>query len=272
MNEASTWVRPEQARVALKTGKGRGIKVAIIDSGIELSHPWLRHLRLLDDMAFTVNQNGVVHRTVGWGEDVNGHGSAQASIILRAAPEVQIGSFRALDKYQCSKYSIVEEAARTAIDRGYNIINLSFGAVAAPDTIVHFKPWIDYAYTQGVHIVSACSNNDFREGEWPGYFPSVITVNMCNTQREDLFFRWDPPQKGKVTHLVEFAARGLNIEVAWKNGTVIHRQGSSFAAPHVAGLLARLLSVYPSIKPLVAKSLLQEAAQSWTPEIEAVES
>jgi subtilisin len=74
-----------------------------------------------------------------------------------------------------------------------------------------------------------------------------------------LFFRQDP-QGG---HLVEFAARGVDIEVPWKDGGTAVKTGSSFAAAHAAGMLAKLLSVFPAMKPPVAKSLLQEIAELW---------
>jgi subtilisin family serine protease len=267
MTHASTWIDPGEAGAAIDRGRGRGIKVAVIDSGIELSHPSLHHIRLIDDVAFEQNEQGVVRRTAGWGIDAYGHGTAVASVILRAAPEVQLGSFRVLDSKLGSKYPIIEEAARIAIERGYHIINCSFGSKARLETIRHFKSWIDYAYKQGVHVVSACNNDYFRQAEWPGFFPSVITVNMAKTLGDELFLRWDASEHGEVRHLVEFAARGVDLEIPWKDHRVARHSGSSFAAPHVAGLLARLLSIHPRIKPLVAKSLLQEVAKSWTPDM-----
>jgi len=264
MSHASTWINPQEAIRAASVGRGRGIKIAVIDSGIELSHPWLRHVRLVDDVAFEENAYGMVSRIPGWGADTHGHGTAVAYSILRAAPEAQVGSFRVLDSAFRSKYQIVEEAARVAIERGYHIINCSFGSKGDLKSIVHFKSWIDYAYTQGVHVVSACNNIDFREPEWPGFFPSVITVNMAKTLDENLYFRRDVAKDGNVCHLVEFAARGVELELPSKGHRVDRKSGSSFAAPHVTGILARLLSVHPRLKPLVAKSLLQEAAKDWT--------
>jgi subtilisin family serine protease len=63
--------------------------------------------------------------------------------------------------------------------------------------------------------------------------------------------------------LVEFAARGQDIEVAWLGGERKRVTGSSFAAPHISALLARLLSGCPSLTPLQAKSLLHTLAAPW---------
>lgn len=265
MTHHSAWITPEQAREAVSVGQGRGIKIAIIDSGVELLHPRLKHLRLVDDVAFELSEKGIVTRSPGWGVDTFGHGTAVAATILRYAPEVQLGSFRVLDHELSSKYHIIKEAARVAVDLGYHILNCSFGSRATNDAIPYFKPWLDAAYRHGVHVVSACDNFNFRSPEWPGHFPSVITVNMAKIDGDDLLFRWDVPEGDFARHLVEFAARGVDLEVPWKDGQVLRRTESSFAAPHVSGLLARLLSVHPRLKPPVAKALLQEIASQWVP-------
>ena len=273
MKYQSTWITPDLARKAIENGRGRGIKIAIIDSGVESSHPELRHLRLADDIAFEITATGIVERRHGEGCDKYGHGTAVAFTIQRIAPEAQLGSFRVLDENLGSRYPIIEEGVRIALDRGYHVINCSFGSDAdlsrvcsccQRPAVAHFKSWIDLAYRHGVHVVTACNNGDFRSPEWPGYFPSAIAVNMAKTDANDLFFRWDVPPYGDFAqHLVEFAARGVDLEVPWNHGGKGTRTGSSFAAPHVAGILARLLSEYPNLKPPVAKALLQEIATPW---------
>lgn len=267
MNHRSNWLTPEQAREAISQGRGAGIRIAVIDSGIELTHPAMAGLRLVDDVAFELTSEGVVKRSPAWGVDLFGHGTAVAHVIRRIAPEAHIGSFRVLDQRLGSKFQIIREAAALAVDLGYHIINCSFGSRADITRIEHFKPWIDTAYRRGVHVVSACDNDDFRNAEWPGHFPSVITVNMAKTESDDLFFRWDQPSGIVSSHLVEFAARGVDLQLPWKNGRWTKKTGSSFAAPHAAGLLARLLSVQPGLKPPVAKALLQEIATPWEPGI-----
>lgn len=117
-------------------------------------------------------------------------------------------------------------------------------------------------YLKGIHVVSACNNYDFSKPEWPGYFPSVVTVNMARFDNESKFFR-------KQGHLVEFAARGVNVTLPWNHHATKEVTGSSFAAPVVSGLLARLLSVVPELTPLEAKALLQRLATPWSAEVAA---
>jgi subtilisin len=193
------------------------------------------------------------------GEDVYGHGTAVAGIIHATAPDAEIGSFRVLDAHNNSRSAIVCEAVRQALDAGYNIINCSFGC-GVLDQVLDYKTWVDEAYLKGTHIVAACNNFDFLRPEWPGFFATVITVNMARTPDESRFW-----YKGGT--LVEFAARGVDVEVAWRNGGTKQVTGSSYAAPRVAGLLARLLSGRPDLTPLQAKALLHALAAPWTQEI-----
>jgi subtilisin family serine protease len=251
-------VTPAKARRALETGTGAGVKVAIIDSGVETSHPDLAGLELADDVA--VADDGMrVTTGPGGGRDVFGHGTAIASILRRVAPEVTIGSFRVLDERLGSRTAIIREGVRQAIDRGYHILNCSFGCRGEAQFVMQYKEWVDEAYLKGIHVVSACNNYDFSVPEWPGYFPSVITVNMARTQ--DLRFYYG---RG---HLVEFAAAGDQVDVAWNQGMRKRVTGSSYAAPRVAALLARLLSAHPHLPPLEAKALLHRVAEPFNEEV-----
>ncbi len=157
-----------------------------------------------------------------------------------------------LDEHLRSRSLIIREGARLALERGYHILNCSFGC-AREDHVLLFKDWLDEAYVRGRHVVAASNNLDFTRREWPGHFPTVITVQFTHCEQPDALFR----QRGQ---LVEFATRGQDIEVPWLGGTRKQVTGSSFAAPHVAGLLARLLSCFPTLSPLHAKALLLELA------------
>lgn len=240
------------ARAAIQSGTGEGIKIAVIDSGIELSHPQLEGLVLADDVA--VSSDGMLVQVgQGDGRDVFGHGTAIASILRRGAPRAAIGSFRVLNERLGARTATIREGVRQAIDRGYHILNCSFGCRGEVEYVMQYKEWIDEAYLKGIHVVAACNNFDFSVPEWPGYFSSVITVNMARATDLSLFY-------GRG-HLVEFAAAGENIEVAWMGGARKTVTGSSYAAPHVSALLARLLSAYPDLPPLEAKALLHRIAQ-----------
>jgi subtilisin family serine protease len=254
------WLTVERAQSALVEGRGAGVRIAVIDSGIEVSHPSLVGLQLRDDIHI-VDSGIQIEVQEGDGTDVYGHGTAVASIIREVAPEVEIGSIRVLGARRSSRTVIIREGVRQAIDRGYHILNCSFGC-GIQEHIFQYKDWIDEAYLKDIHIVAACSNLDFRSPEWPGFFPTVITVNMtAGTRKNCLYYR--------PGYLVEFAARGVNVVAAWRDGQTREVTGSSFAAPQVAALLARLLSMAPQLDPLQAKALLRQAAEDWSGKIQA---
>ena len=197
----------------------------------------------------------------GDGSDIYGHGTAVAGVIRRLAPDAEIGSIRVLGENLGSRTVIIREGVRQAIDRGYHILNCSFGC-GLSEHIFQYKEWIDEAYLKGIHIVSACNNYDFTTPEWPGYFPSVVTVNMARSEDDHSFFY-------KPGHLVEFAARGVDVTLPWNHHSTKEVTGSSFAAPIMSSLLARLISGMPGLLPLEAKSILHRLAMPWRADVTA---
>lgn len=250
----SVWPTLDEARGFLAKGRGAGIRIAVLDSGIESDHPRLRGKPLTDDVAL-VERDARIVTIPGGGHDVFGHGTAIAGIVRELAPEAEIGSFRVLGEQLRSRSLLIREGVRLALSKGYHILNCSFGC-GREDQVLLYKDWVDEAYIQGRHIVASCNNQDFSRREWPGHFPTVITVNFAKTELPDALFC----RRGQ---LVEFAARGQDVEVAWADGAVKRVTGSSFAVPHVAALLARLLSCCPGLSPLEAKALLHRLAAPW---------
>ena len=253
------WISPDEAAAAIQRGRGKGVRIAILDSGVEAGHPALGGLVLADDLAIV--EDGMRLKEARGDGDHFGHGTAIAGILRSVAPEAEIASFRVLGESLAARTAIIVAGARLAIVRGYHILNCSFGC-AIPEHVLHYKRWVDEAYLGGVHIVAACNNRDFARAEWPGSFSSVLTVNMARTARDgDVFY--------KAGTLVEFAACGIDVEVPWREGTMKKVSGSSFAAPRVAGMLACLLSEYPGLRPSQAKALFHRLARPWTQEVSA---
>jgi subtilisin family serine protease len=250
------WISPDAANAAIRSRTGEGIKIAILDTGVEAAHRGLAGLILLDDIAILSEDNSL-HVCPGGGQDLHGHGTAIAGIIRSIAPEVEIGSFRVLGHHLSSRTPIVCEGFRQALDRGYHILNCSFGCPGVSRYLMAFKTLVDEAYLKGAHVVTACSNENFTFREWPSHFPSVISVNMARTDRLDtLIYR--------PGSLVEFAASGENVDLLWSGGGRKRSSGSSFAAAVATAILARLLSAYPDLSPLAAKELLKRISKPWS--------
>lgn len=252
------WPGLDEVREAARTGTGEGVRVAVIDSGIEADHPRLSSLRLLDSLGFE-EQGGRIHLVEGGGSDSYGHGTAVAGIIHEIAPRAAIGSFRVIDARSASRTHLVCAGVREALFRGYQVINCSFGCRGMAKFILPHKEWADAAWLRGAHVVAACSNVDSSETEWPSHFASVIGVDLAQTDGDEIYFRPD--------HLVSYAARGENVEVAWAGGGVRRQTGTSFAAPRITGLVARILSVFPDMSPPMMLAALAAIAEPWHPDL-----
>jgi subtilisin family serine protease len=240
-----------QAAEAIRDGTGQGVRIAILDSGVDATHPALGDLQLADDVAFELDgQRFRVKPTSG---DSMGHGTGVAHVIRSLAPAAEIGSFRVLDGDLKSRTSVVWEAARVAMQRGYHILNCSFGCIGDPRFVMPYKEWTDEAYVRGIHVVAACNNVDADSREWPGWFPSVITVNLAATDSNE----W----RRRSGSMVGFAAHGCDMEVPWVGHGWRRVTGSSFAAPRMTGWLARLLSKFPELRVDEAKALLWHLAK-----------
>src|SRR5262249_53238404 len=136
-----SWINPDEAWEAIQRGRGRGVRIAVLDSGVEADHPQLKGLSLVDDIA--VVEDGMKLTVVpGEGKDLYGHGTAVAGILRAAAPEAEIGSIRVLGESLLSRTAIILEGARQAIERGYHILNCSLGC-GVPEHVLKYKSWVD---------------------------------------------------------------------------------------------------------------------------------
>ena len=176
-----------EALHALETGRGRGVRIAVLDSGIEWRHPDLDGLEPGDDVL--VEDDGVLPIVKpGDGTDLFGHGTAVADIIRRTAPEASIGSFRVLGGRLSSRTPIISAGVAAAIERGYHVLNCSFGCRGDARFIMPYKDFVDRCYLRDIHLVAGCNNYDFTKVEWPGHFPTAITVNMARTDESEAFY------------------------------------------------------------------------------------
>ena len=239
---------------AVRSGDGAGVRVALLDSGVERLHPEFKNATFADDLCFTIAEKGNPPGDAG-GVDLFGHGTAVASVLLDIAPATTIGSFRVLGGEAYGRDVIIRRAALKAIAGGYNIIHCSFGASGSPFTVMSFKSWIDAAYLAGVHVVAACNNGGPSIRVWPAHFSSVVAVDSSPEVRSDGILR----RKGSI---VEFLALGQRPRpLAWNNQSSRTIAGTSFSAPVVTGLMARILSVYPGIHPDQMKMALREISE-----------
>jgi subtilisin family serine protease len=231
---------------------GAGVKVAIIDSGIEAGHPLVGDVAGGVIIEYDKEAEGEVRISEGPHDDVFGHGTACAGIIRKAAPEAELYSVRVLGARLTGKALVFAAGLQWAIDNGVQVVNLSL-STGKRDYFGLFHELADEAYFHHMMLVSAINN--VPAPSYPSQYSSVFSV--AAHERQDPFrFDYNPSPP------VEFGAPGIDVEVAWKGGTTIKGTGNSFAAPHIAGLVARLLGKHPHLTPFQVKTILASLADN----------
>ena len=233
---------------AFGDGRGGGVRVAIVDSGVEGDHPALagsvsRSVRVeLDgDEAVIVDDEPI---------DVVGHGTACASIIHELAPDAELISVRVLGPDNRGKGTAFAAGLEWAIDQGAAVINLSLSSRSEAMFAV-FHDLADRAYFADALLV--CAANNVPVASYPSLYASVVSVAAHDVRDPEVWFYNPRPP-------VEFGAYGLDVDVAWKGGGRIVATGNSFAAPHIAGYAARIRAAHDGATPFEIKTILAATA------------
>ncbi len=233
---------------------GDGVKVGIIDSGIEHDHPALEGCAT-SGVAVEWDENAENKvRVVADAppKDYCGHGTACAGVIHAIAPEAEIFSIRVLGKDLTAKAVQFAAGLRWAIENDMNVVNLSLSTSKA-EYYALFHELTDKAYFKNVLLVSAVNN--FPVASYPSLYSSVVSVAAGDAEdRFTYYYNPSPP--------VEFGAPGIDVEVPWLNKSTCVTTGNSFAAPHLAGIIALILAKHPLLTPFQVKTILYACASN----------
>jgi subtilisin len=229
---------------------GRGVRVAIIDSGLESDHPALGG-RVAQKVVVELGEEAprVVPDEAG---DLFGHGTACGGIILGLAPEVELVSIRVLGADLRGKGTLFAAGLEWAIEQGIQVVNLSLSSKSEALFPI-FHQLVDDAYFRGIALVSAANN--VPAPSYPSLFSSVFSV-AAHDHPDPLWFYYNPSPP------VEFGAWGVDVPIAWKDAAYTIATGNSFAAPHIAGIVARVLSKHPGLTPFEVKAVLAAVADN----------
>ncbi len=229
---------------------GAGVRVGIIDSGLENSHPKLRG-RVVENVTVEMTDDGPTVVPDG-PVDMFGHGTACGDIILSLAPEVELVSIRVLGADLRGKGTAFAAGLEWAIEQNIQVCNLSLSSKSESLYPV-FHDLADRAYFQSTALISAANN--VPAPSYPSLFSSVFSVAAhAEPDPWRIYYNPAPP--------VEFGAWGVDVPIAWKDGGSTVATGNSFAAPHVAGLVALILSKHPGLSPFEVKAILASVADN----------
>jgi len=229
---------------------GKGIRVCILDSGIERDHP------LVGDLAGSVavevgpdDEVSVVDDTEG---DLCGHGTACAGIVRSLAPDCELFSVRVLGAGFTGSGQALLGGLRWAVEQGFQVINMSLSTTKSQFAgLLHEVA--DRAYFRRTVLVASAHNMPVESYPWR--FSSVISVGSHEEPEADTFYYNPSPP-------VEFFARGVDVEVAWLGRTQARSTGNSFATPHMSGICALILGKHPDLTPFQLKSALYLTASN----------
>jgi subtilisin family serine protease len=244
------WSEPITREWALGGATGAGVRVCVLDSGVEDGHPLVGKVQ--ESYAVSVDDDGEERVEPDAQGDKVGHGTACAGIIRSLAPEVELVSVRVIGDGYTGSGRVLLAGLRWAIEQGYDVINMSLSTTKR-DFAGVLHDLADTAYFNKTVLVASAHNMAVESYPWK--FSSVISVGSHEEQDPLTWFVNPSPP-------VEFFARGLELDVAWLDGSTLRVTGNSFATPHVSGICALILSKHPDLTPFQLKSVLSLTAKN----------
>ncbi|MHA1250671.1 MAG: S8 family serine peptidase [Candidatus Helarchaeota archaeon] len=229
-----------------RTINGSGIVVAILDTGIDITHPDLSG-SVVFSKSFVENNSSPV--------DDNGHGTHIAGIIAGrgrvnayvkgVAPGVKLLNYKVLDYNNRGYESWIISAIEWAVENGSDIINLSLAANETGDGMDPLSQMIDWAISQGV-IVCCASGNIHEKYSISKCGTSDLAITVGVSTKYDTI--WSNTGGGPTLDLrlkPDILAPGVNILSCKLGGGYIEMSGSSQATAHISGVCALIKQIHP---------------------------
>lgn len=244
---------------------GVGVKVAVLDSGIDVKHRDLKVKGGFCSLGYDCAP-GVPY------DDDNGHGTHVAGIIaalnnntgiIGIAPNVELYSVKALNAFGAGSTNSLISGIEWAIKNNIDILNLS---ITAEDHDTALEKALTTAYQKGMLIVGSAGNNGETANKsvmYPAKYDTVIAVSAVKNDLSKL-------KESATGKEVDIAAPGELVFSTYpvkfdfldfKADGYTHMSGTSMATPHVTGILALYKERFPKKSNVELRALLQETAK-----------
>ncbi len=292
---AINWLKADGTTALPATG--RSVIVAVIDTGVDLTHPdlygaaWLNPAQLTKAPALPKDKTGYVSDVNGWNfidnnndvSDRNGHGTVIAGIIAAMSnkgfgmagidPWAKIMALKAMEIDGQGGSVNVSKAIYYAVDHGARIINLSVGGKRLS---IAEQAALNYAAKKNVLVVVASGNEGVDTANWaPAGLRHALTVAALDPDlKRPTFSNWGAnvalaapgvdilSLRARQTDLLIFARKDYKPGTAIVKGDYYRVTGSSFAAPMVSGAAALLLSQRPELTAVQVTRILEQTARN----------
>lgn len=233
---------------------GALVRVAVVDTGIDLDHP--------DLAANVLGGKGFVGNTTG--DDDNGHGSHVAGTIaavggnskgvIGVAPGAGLLAVKVLDRRGSGSYSAIAEGIDWAVQQGADVINMSLGGTLDSATL---RTSIENARSAGVFMAVAAGNEGTLASQT---YPAAYDTAVITVSAEDPATNGFPSWSNYGVPPIDLAGPGVSICSTSKSGGYAVKSGTSMATPHVAGAAALVLEGTPVVDPFVLRDQLVAGA------------
>ncbi len=211
-----------------KVTKGEGVKIATIDTGIDDTHPDLKHAIKLGINIFEKSTNI---------KDDFGHGSMVAGLIAGkntgVAPNSELYIAKVLNQQGMGSMASVLDGITFAINCNVDILCMSLGIGA--DIPIMLKERIADAYSKGITIISASGNAGMDDVDYPSRLDEVISVGGVDKSFKRAYF-------SNGGNKLDIVAPSVEILSTYKDNNYVRLTGTSTASPIVAGVIALLIS------------------------------
>ena len=233
-----------------RSASGKGVSVAIVDSGIDTTHPDLKG-KIIESVEARVDNKRIIFDPSDAGDSA-GHGTACAGIVAKIAPDAELHSIKVLGAGGLGDGQAFLAGLEYAIKKRYRVINLSLGTTK-PQFFSPLHDLLDRAYQAGCIVVAAANNLPHPS------FPSVFSSSLISVIKSE---ETDPLNFGfHYGEVIELTAPGVNVRTSWPGGGYRNLTGNSFACPHIVGVIALLLEAHADMTPFQVKSALYAIAK-----------
>lgn len=229
---------------------GRGVRVAIVDSGVDTEHPDLKGK--VRESVEAVAEDGKINFHPSSSGDQAGHGTACAGIITSIAPNAEIYSIKVLGPNASGSGDMFLVGLDYAIKQKFQVINLSLGTTKR-DYFGPLHDLLDRAYHAGCIVVAAANNLPYPS--YPSIFSSSVVSVVKRAGGDPFHFGY------RYGHVIELVAPGVEVKTTWPGGGYRQLTGNSFACPYIVGIIALLMEAYPNLTPFQVKTILYAIAK-----------